>query len=233
MDATAPAARSNTLPLLLQDILTTIVRIQSGKQPLQDLETLRRHWKRAIQEFEREAGIAGYSSTEVRESEFAVVAFLDETILSTRDPKAEEWKKRPLNNELFGQAVAGDAFYDRLADLERGRDSAHLADVLEVYVLCLMLGFEGRYAPPLRAEANRIAERLRRRIEAIRGIDYKLSPPLSLTSPALEAAPAAPHSPWRMWALSGVGAFVLLFVIYYFSLAYRVDQVQSMVGNLR
>jgi type VI secretion system protein ImpK len=233
MDATAPAVRSNTLALLLQDILTTIVRIQSGKQPLQDLETLRRHWKRAIQEFEREAGIAGYSSTEVRESEFAAVAFIDETILSTRDPKAEEWKKRPLINELFGVAVAGDAFYDRLTDLERGRDSAHLADVLEVYVLCLLLGFEGRYAPPLRAEANRIAERLRRRIEAIRGLDYKLSPSLSLATPGAESAPAAPRSPWRMWALSAATAFILLFIIYYFSLAYRTGQVESMVGNLR
>lgn len=234
MDATAPAAaKPDTLALLLQkNILTFIVRIRSNREPLPDLEKLRKRMKDALLDFERIGGAAGYASTEIREAEFAVVAFLDETILSMRDPRCDEWRKRPLNNELFGQAVAGDAFYERLTELERGRDSAHLADVLEVYVLCLLLGFEGRYAPPLRGEADRIADRLRRRIDAIRGTDYKLSPPLSLAAPAVEAAPPS-HAPWLKWALSAAAAVVLLFLIYYISLAYRTDGLASMAGNLR
>ena len=129
MDSTASAAaRSDTLALLCQNILTSIVRIQSGKQPLADLETFRRRMKTAIQEFEREAGVAGYGAGESREAAFAVVAFLDETILSSRDPRADEWRKRPLNNELFGQAITGNVFFDKLTDLERGRDSTQLAE---------------------------------------------------------------------------------------------------------
>jgi type VI secretion system protein ImpK len=104
----------------------------------------------ALQEVEREASLAGYGSSDIREAEFAVVAFLDETILSSKEPKAEEWRKRPLNIQLFGQAIAGDVFFDKLADIERRRDTQQIADLMEVYVLCLLLGFEGRFAPPLR-----------------------------------------------------------------------------------
>jgi type VI secretion system protein ImpK len=233
MDSTASAAaRSDTLALLCQNILTSIVRIQSGKQPLADLETFRRRMKSAIQEFEREAGAAGYGASEIREAAFAVVAFLDETILTSRDPRADEWRKWPLNNELFGQAIAGDVFFDKLTDLERGRDSTALADVLEVYTLCLLLGFEGRYAPPLRGEAYRTADRLRRRIESIRGLDYKLSPPLNLAAaPVLDEPPA--RADWRLWILGGAGGLILLFLIYYFSLSFRVGELESKGGEFQ
>ena len=227
-----PAARSDTLALLCQNILTGIVRIQAGRQPLADLETFRRRMKAAIQEFEREANIAGYGPGEIREAEFAVVAFLDETILTSKDSKADEWRKRPLNIELFGQAVAGDAFFDKLTELEHGRDSMHLADVLEIYALCLLLGFEGRYAPPLRGEAYRIADRLRRRIESIRGSDYKLSPSLNLVS-APPPVPRPAEADWRPWIFGGAGALVLLFLIYFLSLNWRLSEVESLVGNLR
>jgi type VI secretion system protein ImpK len=218
--------------LLYQSILTGIVRIQSGRQPLSDVETFRRRMKTALQEVEREASVAGYGPSEIRDSEFGVVAFLDETILSSKDPKADEWRKRPLIIELFGQAVAGDAFFDKLSDLERGRDSVRLADVLEVYVLCLLLGFEGRFAPPLRGEAMRIVDRLRRRIESIRGIDYKLSPPLELSSVA-PAPPPSADTDWRLWAVGALAAVVLLFLVYRFSLSWHLRDVEAMLESVR
>jgi len=211
--------RSDTLALLYQNILTGIVRIQSGRQPLTDIETFRRRMKAALQEGEREASAAGYGSAEIRDAEFAVVAFLDEAILSSREPKAEEWRKKPLNIELFGQAVAGDVFFDKLLEVERRRDSPQLADLLEVYLVCLLLGFEGRFAPPLRGEAYRIMERLRGRIESIRGgMDYRLSPPMEFRAEAPVAAPA-PSGTWRWWVLGSLGGVLLLFLIYKWSLS--------------
>jgi type VI secretion system protein ImpK len=185
--------------------------------------------KAALQEVEREASAAGYGSAELRDAEFAVVAFLDEAILSSKDPKAEEWRKKPLNIELFGQAVAGDVFFDKLLEVERRRDSAQLADLLEVYLMCLLLGFEGRFAPPLRGEAYRIMERLRSRIESIRGgMDYKLSPPMEFRAEAPVAAPADAAT-WRWWVLGSLAALLLLFVVYKWSLSWRADQVESFV----
>ncbi len=227
----AVTPRSDTLALVFQNILTGIVRIQSGRQPLNDVETFRRRMKAALQECEREAGVAGYPSADVRDAAFAVVAFLDETILSSRDPRAEEWRKRPLNIELFGQAVAGDLFFDKLLDIERRRDSPELADLLEVYLLCLLLGFEGRFAPPLRGEASRIADRLRRRIESIRGLDYRLSPPLQFLPEAPRAR--ADSGNWRWWILGSVLGAILLFVLFRWNLAFRVDELRTAVTGLR
>src|ERR1700730_108290 len=102
MDGKPATPRPDSLALLYQGILTGIVRIQSGRQALTDLETFRRRMRSALKEIEREAGSAGYGSTEIRDAQFAVVAFLDETILSSKSQKAEEWRKRPLNIELFG-----------------------------------------------------------------------------------------------------------------------------------
>ena len=220
-------SRSDALALLYQNILTGIVRIQGGRQPLTDVETFRRRMKAALQEVEREASAAGYGSAELRDAEFAVVAFLDEAILSSRDPKAEEWRKKPLNIELFGQAVAGDVFFDKLLEIERRPDSAQLADLLEVYLLCLLLGFEGRFAPPLRGEAFRIMERLRGRIESIRGgMDYKLSPPMEFRTDAPVVAPTV-SSNWRWWVLGSLAALLLIFLVYKWSLSWRADRVES------
>jgi type VI secretion system protein ImpK len=158
------------------------------------------------------------------------VAFLDEAILSSKEPKAEEWRKKPLNVELFGQAVAGDVFFDKLLDIERRRDSAQLADLLEVYLLCLLLGFEGRFAPPLRGEAYRIMERLRTRIESIRGSDYKVSPPMEFRAEMPVAAPAASEK-WKWWVLGSLAALLLLFLVYKWSLSWRADQLESFLAS--
>ena len=223
--------RSDTLALLYQNILTGIVRVQGGRQPLTDVETFRRRMRAALQDVEREASAAGYSSAEIRDAEFAVVAFLDEAILSSKDPKAEEWRRKPLNIELFGQAVAGDVFFDKLTEIERRRDSASLADLLEVYLVCLLLGFEGRFAPPLRGEAYRIMERIRGRIESIRGgMDYKLSPPMEFQAEA-PVMQAAASQTWKWWILGSLAAVLLLFLIYKWSLSVRTDQIDVTVSR--
>jgi type VI secretion system protein ImpK len=231
-DGKPATPRPDTLALLYQGILTGIVRIQSGRQPLTDLETFRRRMKAALKEIEREAGAAGYGSTEIRDAQFAVVAFLDETILSSKNQKAEEWRKRPLNIELFGQAIAGDVFFDKLNDIERSADSQHLADLLEVYLLCLLLGFEGRFAAPLRGEAFRIMERLRGRIEGIRGIDYKLAPPLEFRAEVVEA-PRQTDVRWRWWTLGALAAPVMLFLLYHWDLSSRTGQLNSILPGFR
>jgi len=220
--AAIPAAsKPENLALLYQNVLTGVVRIRAGRLPLNDVEVFR-----TLQEVEHEAGVAGYRSNDIRDAEFAVVALLDETILSLRDAKAEEWRKKPLNIELFGQAIAGDVFFDKLADIERRGDSPQLADLLEVYLLCLLLGFEGRFAPPLLGELSRIAERLRRRIELIRGIDYRLSPPMEFTQGPAEAPAKAPPK-WLWWVVGALAFALFLLLIYHWNLAGRVDRLQS------
>src|SRR5437764_790706 len=58
MQSAAPPPGSqgaNRLGLLYQHILTGVVRIQSGKQKIADIETLRRRMKGALEQAERES----------------------------------------------------------------------------------------------------------------------------------------------------------------------------------
>ena len=230
-DLQTAVERTDTLALLLQGIFTGIVRIQAGKQPLSDLETFRRRMKTALQEVEREAMGAGYSNQDLRDAQFAVVALLDESILSSKEPGREQWRARPLSTELFGEAIAGEVFYDHLDGHLRRNDSPHLADVLEVHLLCLLLGFEGRMGGTRRGEALVLAEKMRSRIEAVRGTDYTLSPPLELEVAPPPPPPVGPDLKWWKWSGVLLAAIFLLFMIYWFTLDRSIDQLQRLVAE--
>jgi len=205
-----------SLALLYQGLLTGVVRLQAGRQHVADGEALRRRTKAALLEVERDAMTAGYDGKDVRETHFAVVAFLDSVVLNSNDPVRAEWERKTLQEELFGQTDAGMVFFEKLEHFRSRRDSQQLADILEVYLLCLLLGFKGRYSGGLRGELDSISERVRRRIDDIRGRSPQISPNGSL--PPEGSSPVPVHSNqsaarFRLIAAGVVGFTILLFVL--------------------
>ena len=106
-------------------------------------EVLRERTRRLLRQAERDAQDAGYDRDDTREATFAVVAFIDETIQGSSWSDREQWLAQPLQLEMYDRNDAGEEFFSRL-DALRGAVSEQ-ADVLEVYYLCLALGFRGRY----------------------------------------------------------------------------------------
>jgi type VI secretion system protein ImpK len=96
------------------------------------------------------------------------VAFLDESILNSDNPAFHDWSRRPLQEELFGTFVAGEMFFNGVDRLIARDDSQALADVLEVYYLCLLLGYGGRYSAGARGNLQHIIDKIGRRIFHIR-----------------------------------------------------------------
>src|SRR5271165_828830 len=220
-------SRSDALPLLYQGVFTGIVRLQAVRQQLSDPVAFRRRIKEALQDVQKEAALAGYSAREIRDAESAVVALLDETVLSLHDPARDRWASQPLSVELYGDANAGEVFFDRLDELRGETDSPGLADLLEVYLLCLLLGFEGRYSGPARAEAQLIADRLRSRIEGVRKENYRLSPPLRFVEGGPVTTPSRSENGWLWWLLGAVIVPPFLFLMYKISLGWRLDEFMS------
>lgn len=217
------------LALLYQGLLTGIVRMQTRRQHISDGESFRRRTKTVLQEVEREAIASGYDGNDVRETHFAVVAFLDSVVLNSDDPVRGEWERRTLQEELFGQTDAGVVFFEKLQHFRSRRDSQHLADILEVYLLCLLLGFEGRYAGGLRGDLDVLVEKLRLRIDDIRGTVSRISP-MGVLPP--NSKTEAPHEtpraiPYRMIAVSMVIATLLCFLVLKLQLIWSADQVRS------
>src|SRR5215475_5472906 len=221
------APKLERLALLYEGILTASVRVQTGRQQVQDPEDFRTRMKQALREIASSAARKGYSAEDVQEANFAVVAFLDETIL-THDSRATEWESKSLGEELFGQRSAGEVFFKRLEILRANRDSQSLAEVLEVYYLCLLLGYEGKFAGGSKAELQLLMTNLRDRIERIFGRTPEFSPDGEFPDePIAAVAPADPlYRQVKIFAAAALALAILCYVGFSWHLAARSSDVQ-------
>ena len=159
------AVGTGRLALAFQEVLTAVVRLRAGRQPVTDGAAFRSQMTQLLQRADAESRAAGHAPEDVRLAAFAVVALLDESVLNSTQPALAGWARRPLQDELFGEHLAGERFFQHLDGLLGRPDSPPLADVLEVFGLVLLLGFRGRYAldtGALPALAQRVSERVQR-----------------------------------------------------------------------
>ena len=85
---------------------------------------------------------AGVPDVELAEARYALTAFMDEQILKSNWPGRAEWMNQPLQLQLYREFTAGENFFKRMTALmQRGTPSV----ALEVYYMCLTLGFRGAY----------------------------------------------------------------------------------------
>jgi type VI secretion system protein ImpK len=214
--AAASAGRAGQLALIVQELLTAIVRLRSNRQGPTDAESFRTHLKQLISRADQEARQAGYSQGDVRYALYAVVAFVDESILNSAQPMFRDWPRRPLQDELFGGHVGGEAFFQYLQQLMTRDPSPDLADVLEVYLLCLLLGFQGRYSAANRDELGLWTSRLRDLLTRTRGGTPPMAPDWAIPSGEVVAQT---RDPWlrRLLVAGGgtLGVALVLYVLYF------------------
>ncbi|MFC1661559.1 DotU family type IV/VI secretion system protein [Gemmatimonadota bacterium] len=202
--------RRGELALSLQEILTVICRLRAGRPVGSDAGAFRESVKQWLATGAREGEEVGYPEESIVLAGYAVIAFLDESVLNSSDPMFSEWHRKPLQEETFGEFLGGERFFRNLDDLLRQPDSEDLADLLEVYLLCLTLGFQGQYGamgPGGRHELRHYWEKGRDRVIGIRGAWGDLSP--SWTLPSYEELPAE-IDPLTRW-LTGAAVATLVF----------------------
>jgi len=190
-----------TMALSYQEVLTAAARLRWKRQEARDAAVFRRHCGQALESGAQDAHDAGYPDADVRLATFAVTAFLDETVHHTADARFEDWIRRPLETELFGTRAGGETFYLHLRELLTRPGSPETGDLLEVYLLCLLLGFLGMYGP---ATGHRKAfiQLAREKLKEIRGPLSHFSPvrqphlpPLGSPSHSLSRATPGPPAP--------------------------------------
>jgi type VI secretion system protein ImpK len=226
-----PVLKLDRLALLYEGIFTAIVRVQTGRQQVLDPESFRSRMKQALAEIGSTAARRGYSAADMQEANFAVVAFLDETVLTAQDANASQWAGKSLGEELFDQRSAGELFFKRLETLRANRDSQELAEVLEVHYLCLLLGYEGKFAGGSKAELQLLMSNLRERIERIFGRNPEFSPDAALPDEPLAAAPAVDplDKQVKLFALAALVLAVLCFVGFSLQLGSKSSEIERAV----
>jgi type VI secretion system protein ImpK len=231
MTTNTPVAprRAENIALIFQELLTAIVRLRSNRQPVADAEAFRQQIREALKtsvQTARDRG--GYAPDDIRMATLAVVGFLDETILTLQNPVFANWPRRPLQEELFGNHLAGETFFENLRQLLGRENTSELADLLEVHYLCLLLGYRGRYSLGDRGEIRSILNETGDRIRRIRGAEVTLSPDWAPTAQAVQVR----KDPWSrrlLWA--AIGCFLLtalLFILYKVLLTSGTSSIQSM-----
>jgi type VI secretion system protein ImpK len=193
----------------LEVALTAIARLRAGRQAIDDVGAFRAHMVRALDDAAAAARVQGYTPEDARLAEYAVVALLDESVL--HNPRlASVWAQRPLQDERYGQHLAGEWFFQHIDQLLARPDSTALADVLEVYQLCLQLGFRGKYGGDT-AALSVISSHIAQRLSRLRGA------PLDDLAPDWRprADAVASYDPWiRPLAVGLAAAFVLAIMIW-------------------
>src|SRR5437870_4920987 len=220
-----PASRRmENLAFVFQELLTVGERLRSNRQQVSDAASFRAQIWGAVKLADDEARRRGYTAEDIELAIFAVVAFLDESILNLRLPVFGDWPRQPLQEERYGHHIAGEIFFQNLTKLMGRTDSQELADLLEVYYLCLLLGFAGRYAMGGRGDLRAIVMQTGDRIQRIRQTGAEFAPNWRLPQ---EGVPRTGADPWVMRLAIGAGIsfalVVVLFIVFYVALNSGVD----------
>jgi len=199
--------RGWNLALCFQEVFTAIVRLRYRHHDVTNAESFRSHMRQALQAAEQDAIARRYKPDDVRRVLFVVVGFLDESVLSCRNPVFADWPRLPLQAELFGHQLAGEIVFQELQKLLSHSDSPEVADVLEVFHLCLLLGFQGRYAAGGRGDLHSIMIGIREKMRRIRGAATAISPRGAIPPDAVRLAHG---DPWVRRLVRTTGVVILI-----------------------
>jgi type VI secretion system protein ImpK len=205
--AATPAAsiesgfQARSLRDLLYDGFYMLFLLKQGREPESAGDFVARV-QAFLTDFERGAKKLNASADDVYASKFAFCAAIDEAVLASSFKIRTEWERRPLQLVLFGEQLAGEKFFELLEEC-RAQGVARLQS-LEVFHMCLLLGFQGKYLLEGPEKLSYLTGRLGDEIAQMKG----------------KRAPFAPHWPLPdqiahrlkhelpLWTIGAVFAFV-------------------------
>lgn len=176
--AVAAASEKPTLKDLVQDFISMALIVRKGRQ-VTSVSAFEASVDTFFKTLERDARSANYSVEQVKDTQYALCAFLDESVLRSEENELRRhFELQPLQFRYFGVHLAGEGFYEKIDSL-RGDVKQNL-DVLEVYHLCLALGFEGKFTIGQKDQLRYLANTLGQDIARFRKTPKALSPDWAL-----------------------------------------------------
>ena len=134
-------------------------RLDEGENPPLDEE--RERIMAVLDEAERKASASSQLAHDFGLAKYALVYWIDEVLTNSRWGHAGEWRQHILEWDIYRERWRADLFYEKAHEAE----SLAGTDPLETFLLCVALGFRGRYVDDP-ADLRRWVERIYNRVAA-------------------------------------------------------------------
>ena len=172
--------------------------------------SLRPAAQQLLQAMEQRGATLRHAERQIQAVKFALAAFIDETVMTTSSPLRDEWEKFPLQLEYFGEQLAGVKFFERLEELVKQIETE--ASVVEVYYLCMLLGFKGKYKVYMEDQLQELIKSTAAQLKRVGRLqETDLSPHWKVMD-----QPEPPRDPGLpLWAKIGAASGLLLVVVIY------------------
>jgi type VI secretion system protein ImpK len=213
IDISKAISGARDMPSLATDLFLIVIRMREAED-LGDPSSLRKLVMYYLDLFKRNCTTAGIADDDVGDALYAIVALIDEAVLSVGGACRDYWFGRPLQLDLFGDNIAGEEFYKRLLRLQAQAEKKK--DVLEVYYLCLSLGFEGKYKILDPQERTVLLDESGRKLRRAKiRISTALSPHGNRTDPGTphKKAGSGLFPLWKAGAIAGGACFVVYLIL--------------------
>jgi type VI secretion system protein ImpK len=227
--AEIPPSGLNPLIIAAAPLLQLLARLRNTlTQP--DPGELRERAVREMRAFEQRARGASIPIELLRPAHYALCASLDDVVLNTPWGSTGVWDSRSLVSTFHQGTVAGERFFDVLAQMRQ--NPGLFRPVLELMYLCMSLGFQGRYRLSPRGPAE--LDRLREETYALIARQRPAAEPE--LSPRWRGV-MAPYRPARvsvpLWVVASVAAAILggLFIWLSTGLSSASDSVFADLAN--
>jgi type VI secretion system protein ImpK len=224
------ASDINPLLSAATPLLTLAVQLRNTPSHA-DPENLFAHISQEITNFEVAARGGGARPEGILASRYVLCTFLDEIVLATPWGNQSGWVSRTLLNAFHNEGWGGEKFYLILDQLLT--EPHQNVDLLELFYVCLALGFEGRLRVQAggRSELDRIQTNLYNVIRSIRGEhESDLSPRWRGVRDL--RTPLARYVPLWVVAAVAAGGLALVYFLFLMTLNSHSDPVAVEVAAL-
>jgi type VI secretion system protein ImpK len=224
---TASGTGPQNLVDLMYEGFYALFLLKNGGSP-HDKDSFADHMTQFLGDVDRQARQVGIAADDVTAAKYAFCAAVDEIILASQHDIREAWETRPLQLRVFGDQLAGEHFFNRLEDL-RAKGSAHL-QALEVFHMCLLLGFQGRFALDAPEKLNYLTARLGDEIARMRSRARGFAPHAERPDQVVNKL-RGDLSLWvlgSVFALAGVSAYIGIRA----TLAHRTETAMANYNDL-
>ena len=220
--------KTRKLPDISSECLILILQLR-GTNDYGDPAALKNRISEMLERFERESRITGIDNERINMSKFALVAFLDETIISSAWNQKDSWLSEPLQLKLFNTFNAGEEFFDNLNKLRQR--SSNYKDVLEIFYLCLTLGFKGKYQLQSPENLRRIIDDLNIELHpGASGVFEGLSPNGKPGDYLLQSAQG--KFPVWIYPAAAIIILIIFYVIMSVSISGKASDVVEILKNM-